>query len=137
LEIHETIKLLAGDTQLAPRRAQTRFSASESDLAHFDRQLSDLCADPLCHRPAMTRHRVEILRHSILPRFQPMELGRIVRLLGSEALVLSTDEIVDVSAAPRQRAFRLPRLEIHSLPPLSPIVAARREFHVRRAGWRI
>jgi hypothetical protein len=93
LEINEAIELLAGETQLAPGRAQTAFSASESNLAHSDRQFSDLCADALCHRPAMTRHRVEILRHSILPRFRPTELGRIVRLLGSEVLALSTAEI--------------------------------------------
>jgi hypothetical protein len=134
LEINDAIELLAGDTQLAPGRAQTSFSASESDLAHSDRQLSDLRADALCHRPAMTRYRVEILRHRILPRFRPTELGRIVRLLGSEARELSTDEIVDVSAAPRQQGFRLSGLEIRSSTPLSPIVAARREFHVRRAG---
>jgi hypothetical protein len=134
LEINEAIELLAGDTQLAPGLAQTNFGASESDFAHFDGQLGDLRADALCHRPAMTRHRVEILRHRILPRFRPTELGRIVRLLGSEALVLSTNEIVDVSAVPRQQGFRLSRLEIRSSPLLSPIVAARREFHVRRAG---
>jgi hypothetical protein len=134
LEINEAIELLAADTQLAPGRAQTVFSASESNLAHSDRQFSDLCTDALCHRPAMTRHRVEILRHSILPRFRPTELGRIVRLLGSEALVLSTDEIMDVSAAPRQQGFRLATLEFRSSPPLSPIVAARPELHVRRAG---
>jgi hypothetical protein len=69
LEINEGIELLAGDTQLARGLAQTNFSASESDLAHFDRQLSDLRADALCHRPAMTRYRVEILRQCILPRF--------------------------------------------------------------------
>jgi hypothetical protein len=101
LEIDEAVELLAGDTQLAPGLAQTNFSASESDLAHFDRQLSDLRADALCHRPAMTRHRVEILRHLILPRFRPMKLGRIVRLIGSAALVLATDEILDVSPASR------------------------------------
>jgi hypothetical protein len=39
-----------------------------------------------------------------------------------------------VSAAPRWRGFRSRRLEIRPSPPLSPIVAARREFHVHRAG---
>jgi hypothetical protein len=53
LQINEGIELLAGDTQLAPGLAQTNFSASESDLAHFDRRLRDLRADALCHRPAI------------------------------------------------------------------------------------
>jgi hypothetical protein len=83
-----------------PASRKQIFSASESDFAYLDRQLSDLRADALCHRPAMTRYRVEILRHLIL-RFRPTELGRIVRLVGSEALVLSTDEMVDVSPASR------------------------------------
>jgi hypothetical protein len=134
LEIDEAVELLAGDTQLAPGLAQTNFSASESDLAHFDRQLSDLRAEALCHRPAMTSYRVEILRHSVLLCFRLTELGRIVRLIGSAAMELFTNEIVDVSAAPRQQGFRLSRLEIRSSPPLGPIGAARFEFHVRRAG---
>jgi hypothetical protein len=87
LEINEDTELLAGDTQLAPSRAQTSFGASESDLARSDRQLRDLCADALCHCPTMMRYRVEILRHPILTRFRPTEFGRIVRLLGSEAIV--------------------------------------------------
>jgi hypothetical protein len=93
LEIDEVVELLAGDTQLAPGPAQTSFSASESDLACSDRQLSDLCADALCHRPATAPYRVEILRHPILLCFRPVEVGRIVWVLGSEALLLSTEEI--------------------------------------------
>jgi hypothetical protein len=134
LEIDEAIELLVDDTQLAPRRPQTCFSAGESDFAHFDRQLSDFRANALCHRPAMTRYRVEILRHPVLPRFRLTELGRIVRMIGSAAQELSTDEIRDVSLMPRQQGFRIGRLEIRTLPPLRPIVAAHPEFHVRRAG---
>jgi hypothetical protein len=36
LEIDEALELLASDPQLAPGRAQTSFSASQSDFAHFD-----------------------------------------------------------------------------------------------------
>jgi hypothetical protein len=35
---------------------------------------------------------------------------------------------------PRQQGFRVGGLEIRSLPPLSPIVAAHPEFHVPRVG---
>jgi hypothetical protein len=70
LEVNEAIELGAGDTKLGPDRAQTIFSASEGAFAHLHRQLRDLCANALCHSPAMTRYCVEILRHLILPRFR-------------------------------------------------------------------
>jgi hypothetical protein len=111
LEIDDAIELLAGDTQLAPGLAQTSFSAGESDFAHFDRQLSDLHANALCHRPAMTRYRVEILRHLVLPRFRLTVLGRTDRLIGSEAHELSTDKIRDVSPAPRSTKISLSGLK--------------------------
>jgi hypothetical protein len=92
LEIDEAIELLAGDTQLAPGLAQTDFSASERNFAHVDRQLSDLGADALCHSPAMTRYRIEIVRHLGLLRFRLTELGRMGRLIGSEVRKPSPDE---------------------------------------------
>src|SRR5580704_5383772 len=98
---------IAGDAQLAPSLAQTDFSASERNFAHFDGQLSDLRANALRHRPAMPRHCVEILRHPVLPRFWLTVLGRTRRLIGSEAHELSTDETGGVSPAPRSIRFRL------------------------------
>ena len=53
-----------------PAARKQVFSANESDFARFDRQFGDLHADALCHRPAMTRYRVEILRHLVLQRFR-------------------------------------------------------------------
>jgi hypothetical protein len=91
-KIDEALELLASHPQLAAGRAEASFSARQSDFAHFDRQLGDLRADALCHRPAMTCYRVEILRHPVLPRFRLTVLGRIGRLIGSEAHELSTSK---------------------------------------------
>jgi hypothetical protein len=60
LKIDNAIELLAADTALAPSRAQTTLHASESYFACFDWQLSYLHANALCHRPALTRYRVDI-----------------------------------------------------------------------------
>jgi hypothetical protein len=67
LKIDDAIKLLAGDTQLAPGGAQTSLSASECGVANFDGQLSYLHANPLGHRPALMCYRVDVIRHSALP----------------------------------------------------------------------
>jgi hypothetical protein len=107
LEVDEAIELLAGDTQLAPCLAQADFSASERNFAHLDGQLSDLRANALRHRPAMTRCSVEIVRHIILPRFRLTVLGRIGGLIGSEAYELSQTKIGDVSPAPRSTQISL------------------------------
>jgi hypothetical protein len=107
LEVDEAIELLAGDTELAPGLAQTDFRASERNFARFDGQLSDLRANALCHRLAMPRHRVEILRHIILPRFRLTVLGRIGGLIGSEVYELSQTKIGDVSPAPRSTQISL------------------------------
>jgi hypothetical protein len=67
LKIHNAIELLASDTPLTPSRAETMLSACERYIAYFERQLSYLHADALCHRPALTCYRVEIFRHDVLP----------------------------------------------------------------------
>ena len=68
LQINEAIELGAGDTKVATSCAQTTLSASESRFAHIDRQLGNLHADALCHRPAMSRHLFGTVRHVVLPR---------------------------------------------------------------------
>jgi hypothetical protein len=60
--------------------------------------------------------------------------GRTGRLLGSEARELSTDEKRMCPPRHSDKRFRSSRLEIRTLPPLSPIVAAHPVFHWRRAG---
>jgi hypothetical protein len=69
LNVDDALELLAVDPLLASSLAKTTLGAGESCVACFEWQLSYPRADALCHRPAMTRCRVEILRHLVLRAF--------------------------------------------------------------------
>jgi hypothetical protein len=69
LEVNEAIELGAGDTKVASGCADITLSAGESHFAHIDRQLGNLHADALCHRPAILRQLFGIVRHACLPRY--------------------------------------------------------------------
>jgi hypothetical protein len=79
LQVNEAIELGAGDTKVATSCAQTTLSASKSRFAHIDRQLGNLHADALCHRPAMSCHLFGTVRHLILPRYQPVWVASVRR----------------------------------------------------------
>jgi hypothetical protein len=79
LQINEAIELGAGDTKVATSCAQTTLSASESRFAHIDRQLGNLHADALCHRPAMSCHLFGTVRHFVLPRYQLVWVASVRR----------------------------------------------------------
>jgi hypothetical protein len=75
LEVNEAIEWGASDTKVASGCADITLSAGESHFAHIDRQLGNLHADALCHRPNVApsfRY-----RPTRLPPALPAGLGRV------------------------------------------------------------